>query len=255
MREYPPILTGSTEQRINVLRDYLVRQCRREALAESKREESRTALSQTSAGPTVSDGGDNDSSLRALIVKTAGIVEENMDRLRLELRGDYLAISDFGEYQESIRSLIQASARQIVESYQFDSRLRAAESAAGELREQVTSLEGEIRRGILTDPETGEIAFGIAIGEKLSFTGESVVRDGESYERLAPGQSLALYTAQGWQYWINGSKRGWFDAADGQLHVRNLRAEEGLSLGGDWLITQAGGFGIRYTGGGENVEL
>ena len=68
-------------------------------------------------------------------------------------------------------------------------------------------------------------------------------------ELLAPGQTLGLYTATGWQFWINGSKRGWFDSEDGMLHVANIVVEDKLQIGDGWLMTTTGGFGLRYTGG------
>ena len=57
------------------------------------------------------------------------------------------------------------------------------------------------------------------------------------------------YTATGWQFWINGSKKGWFDSADGMLHAGNLQVEQLLQLGADWVLSTAGGFGLRYLGG------
>ena len=186
--------------------------------------------------------------LRALIVKTADRVERQVELLSRSLHEDYLARSDFGDYQEQIDTLIRATARQIVESYDFTARLSAADERLGELAGALTRLRGEIRRGLIQDPETGELCFGIAIAQELRFTGQTVTENGLVYEELAPGQTLGLYTASGWQFWINGSKRGWFDASDGQLHIRSLTAEQELRLGGDWLCTSSGGFGIRYVG-------
>ena len=72
--------------------------------------------------------------------------------------------------------------------------------------------------------------------------------DGLKYYELAPGQTLGLYTATGWQFWVNGSKRGWFDSRDGRLHVISEVVEDGLQLGADWAVSTAGGFGIKYLG-------
>ena len=83
----------------------------------------------------------------------------------------------------------------------------------------------------------------------LSLTGQTVTENGLVYWELSPGQTLGIYTASGWQFWINGSKRGWFDSRDSQLHVSELSAESGIRLGADWLMSAAGGFGLRYIGG------
>ena len=255
MTEYPPILTGTAQQQIAALRDYLVRRARAQ-------DESAPGTGEQTAAPgsgplrldspgTASPAAapvPEDAALRALIVKTADSVRHQVELLSESLHEDYLARSDFGEYQEQMDLAIRATARQIVESYDYDARLRASDESLGLLRQSVTSLHGQIRRGLIRDPETGEIAFGIAVAEELRFTGSTVTAEGQSYGELAPGQTLGLYTASGWQFWCNGSKRGWFDASDGQLHVRSLAAEQEQRLGTDWLLTAAGGFGIRYTG-------
>ena len=275
MTEYPPILSGTALQQIAALRDYLVRRARdRDAsvgagaldgpknsasVGEGLAPPADTGANRTTGGaspaPTAAHSEFRipnselpSAALRALIVKTADRVERQVELLSRSLHEDYLARSDFGDYQEQIDTLIRATARQIVESYDFSARLSAADERLGELAGALTRLRGEIRRGLIQDPETGELCFGIAIAQELRFTGQTVTENGLVYEELAPGQTLGLYTASGWQFWINGSKRGWFDASDGQLHIRSLTAEQELRLGGDWLCTSSGGFGIRYVG-------
>ena len=90
--------------------------------------------------------------------------------------------------------------------------------------------------------------MGIAIAENLQFTGQVHEEDGLKYYELSPGQTLGLYTATGWQFWVNGSKRGGFDSRDGRLHVISEVVEDGLQLGPDWAVSTAGGFGIKYLG-------
>ena len=251
MVEYPPILRGDSLQQLAALRDYLVR------LARSLEEGSLPAAGQT-GGSTLTGGtrsaaagtpSGGEGRLRALIVKTADRIQENIDELTLELHGDYLALSDFGSYRESMQAQFQSTARAVVESYDFESELEAINQQLGGMDSQLTTLRGEIRRGVITDPETGEMAFGIAIAESLSVTGQTVTEGGLTYWELSPGQTLGIYTANGWQFWINGSKRGWFDSRDSQLHVSELNAESGIRLGTDWLITPTNGFGLRYIGG------
>ena len=96
---------------------------------------------------------------------------------------------------------------------------------------------------------TNQLKYFITAAETLRFTGNETTQAGLTYYELAPGQTLGLYTSTGWQFWLNGSKRGWFDSRDGMLHVANLAVENSLRLGGDWLITTSGGFGLRYVGG------
>ena len=245
MYELPPILSGSEQQQLRLLRDYLVRLCR-----SLERSETAPALS-TAAAATAAGTAERESAeaLRGLIVKTAERIEHHVESIRQELHEDYLAVSDFGTYQEQIESVIEATARGVVESYDFQAAIDAVSERCGGAESAVTAIRGQIRRGLITDPETGETAMGIAISEELSFTGATHTENGLEYAELAPGQTLGLYTATGWQFWINGSKRGWFDSRDGMLHVANLAVENSLNLGAGWVMTMTEGFGLRYMEG------
>lgn len=247
MIEYPPLLRGSAEQQIALLRDYLVRQVRANK-SEDQGEGGGIQASAPSSGSgknkaALQEEYNRYRDLRALIVKTADIVEEHVDMLRQELHADYLAISDFGTYQERVDTQIEATARAIVESYDFQGKIDAAEMRA------VESIQGEIRRGFIDPPGGGARVFGIAIAEKLRFSSTTVTQDGLEYVELDSGQTMGIYTASGWQFWLNGAKAGWFDSADGQLHVNTMTAESGIRMGSNWVISGAGGFGIRYLGG------
>ncbi len=262
MYEYPPILTGDALQQIAALRDYLARRVREDhadpaplspgaGAGDFPREGEQTPPAPGSGSAKPRSGGYDpaaSAALRSLIVKTADAVERHVDELRTELHEDYLALSDFGSYQEQIETRIVQTARETVESYDYDARITAAEGGIDGLQEALTELNGQIRRGLITDPETGETVLGIAVSQELRFTGTTVTEGGLTYWELSPGQTLGLYTSTGWQFWIGGSKRGWFDSRDGKLHVSQIQVESRLQHGEDWLVTTAGGYGIRYIG-------
>ena len=248
MYELPPILTGSEQEQLRSLRDYLVRLCRTLEQSENAAQTS-PAGAQTAVPAAGAKSRETSENLRSLIAKTAHTVERHVERLTRELHEDYLALSDFGSYQEQIETVIEATARGVVESYDFQAAIDAVAERCGGAESAVTALRGQIRRGLITDPETGETAMGIAIAEELSFTGTTRTEGGLEYAELAPGQTLGLYTATGWQFWINGSKRGWFDSRDGMLHIANLAVENSLNLGASWVMTGTDGFGLRYGGG------
>lgn len=259
MYEIPPILTGSEQQQIAALRDYLVRMARSLQSAENAPLAEASAQPGAATSAAAADAADarlTAGQLRSLVLKTAGrlgdsleTVRQNVESVDASLREDYLALSDFALYTEQAELRMDATARGVVESYAFDERIEALSAQGEGLDSALNSIRGEIRRGLITDPETGEQAMGIAISEHLRFTGEVRSADGLSYYVLSPGQTLGLYTATGWQFWINGSKRGWFDSADGMLHVSNLRAVGSVIVGAEWQLSAAGGFGIKYIGG------
>ena len=240
--ELPPQARGGAEEQLAALRDYLVRLAQELERAEhggtaaaakaadAVREKSEAALREQA------------SALKALIVKNADEIGEMTDARFDSLSSRYVAVSEYGNYYGQIDTQVRQTARETVESYHYTEAVEA-------LERYMSTLNGQIRRGVIEDPETHELHLGIAISETLSFTGQTQSVGGVTYYELTPGQTLGLYTARGWQFWINGVRRGWFSSEDSMLHISNLVVEEKLQLGADWQIGTGGGFGIRYTGG------
>ena len=177
------------------------------------------------------------------------IITNEVETLRQSLTSVYVAQSEFGTYKEYATQEMEATAKQIVESFDLLTSVEAGVETHSSLRMAVEQLHGEIRRGFLLDPEDGTYTFGIAVAEKLNFTSEEQEKNGLKYYALAPGQTFGLYTANGWQFYIDGKKVGWFDSADSSLHAARLVTEQSLQLGAGWVLTAAGGLGIRYLGG------
>ena len=240
--ELPPQARGGAEEQLAALRDYLVRLAQELERAE-RSESAETAVSARSAREQNEKAlREQASSLKALIVKSADEIAERTDARFDSLASSYVAISDYGSYYGRIDTQVRQTARETVESYRFSEAVEA-------LERHMSELNGQIRRGLIEDPLTHEIHLGIAVSESLSFTGQTQNVGGATYYELTPGQTLGLYTASGWQVWINGVRRGWFSSQDSMLHVSNIVVEDKLRVGADWEISSSGGFGLRYTGG------
>jgi len=242
--EIPPQLQGSPEQQLLAMRDYLVRlaqsleQVGSSDVAVSAAKSAAKAAQEQTAQQVRSTAN----SLKALIIKTADEITEYTDARVENFESLYVAKSDYGTYYNQIETQVTQTARDTVETYHYT-------EAIGELNAYLTDLNGQIRRGVIEDPETHEVHLGIAISEQLSFTGQTQTEGGLTYYELAPGQTLGLYTSTGWQFWINGVRRGWFSSEDSMLHVSNIVVENRLQLGSEWDVTITNGFGLRYIGG------
>ena len=253
--EIPPQLQGSPEQQLIAMRDYLVRLAQSlDSAGSSDVIISRATKAANSAASkahedAVREVKEKAASLKALIIKTADEITEYTDSKVEEYNALYVAKSDFGTYTETVQTQFETTARGVVESYNYGAAIQGAQNTADAATAFITDLNGQIRRGAIEDPETHEVHLGIAISESLSFTGQTLTDGGLTYYELTPGQTLGLYTATGWQFWINGVKRGWFSSEDSMLHVSNIVVENKLQLGADWEITTSGGFGLRYIGG------
>lgn len=272
MYELPPILKGSSTEQIALLRDYLVRMARQLNEAGEAPVQSAESIRVTKDGRRVYSQGSeakaeaeavrkNAMELRALIVKTSKELGQEIDEGGEEARlyadgkieglsSEFLSRSEFGAFTENVESQIASTAKGVVESYGYLAKIESNQKDIGLLQSYMTELDGQIRRGIVTDPMSGEEVMGIAISQNLRFTG-AVTRgeDGVDYYRLASGQTFGLYTSTGWQFWIDGCRKGWYDSVDGMLHIANVAVEDTLQLGGGWQLSSLGGLGLRYTGG------
>lgn len=278
MYELPPILTGTSAQQLSALRAYLVRMAQQlnsvqdapaavytsDAAAISRYASRGGAVQTVSAAAGEGDAAavrKNAAELRQLIIRTAdGLssdIEMNNEAQRAYTDGQmasaqesFIARSEFGTFTENIERQIESTARGVVESYGYTESIKSNQEDIALLQAYTTDINGEIRRGLVTDPSTGEVVTGIAIAQNLQFTGEvSRGSDGMNYYTLSSGQTFGLYTATGWQFWINGYKRGWYNSVDGMLHIANVAVEEALQLGAEWRLSAENGLGIKYTGG------
>ena len=245
MFELPPMASGPPEQQLLALRDYLVRLAKeldRVGNADAMVTDIAGKVSNKVQRQAVKAVQDQSQNLKALIVKNADQITEYTDSRFDELHSTYVAISDYGNYYNQIDTKVQQTARDTIETYHYTESIAA-------LNTYMTELNGQIRRGLIEDPDTHEIHLGIAISEELSFTGQTQDVGGLTYYELTPGQTLGLYTSTGWQFWINGQRMGWFSSQDSMLHVANIVVEDNLQIGADWQIGTSGGFGLRYIGG------
>jgi len=265
--ERPPILRGSAERQLAALRDYLFRLAGSLDTAAAA-PAAGYVLRKSADGKSVyapGGGGTDDGTekaaiermrknareLKALILKTADEIEQEMDRKEEEYHGTFIARSEFGEFEERTSLLVETTAKDIVETYRSISAVRSDQADIELLQDYMTQLNGEIRRGFLEDPDNpGETVFGIAVSAQLRFTGAVRSKDGYEYHELEGNQTLGLYTASGWQFWIDGHRAGWFDSMDGMLHVANVYVEDALTFGGSWRARRSGTeLEILYVGG------
>lgn len=182
----------------------------------------------------------DDTELRALITDGDNTVIRYVDSKSEEYNSLYVARSEYGTFTETINNRIETGARGVVESYNYGSAIESLQADIDLVQAYFTNVSGEIRRGIVLDPTTNQYVTGIAISQNLRFSGEcgpsdaNNPGDGYTYYYLTSGQTFGLYTSTGWQFWIDGYKRGYFNSEDGMLHVTVIYVEEKIVHGGDW---------------------
>lgn len=188
-------------------------------------------------------------SLRALIVKNASLVQKEMDTLKSELRGSYVAQSEFGTYLQNISAIIEADPTAISQYYSFVDEIRSElhtglEEAGKALEDYSRGVEGCIRSGTVDYTAEGEPIFGVAVGQNL--TEAEVIVDGQPKRKIT-NRFRSVFTAQELAFWQNDCKVAWLSSQSDSLHIGT--ADISLLCLGPWEIGHQDGFYIKWIGG------
>lgn len=252
--ETPPNLIGAPEEQLRQVYSYLFRLSENlnVALANVNEEtyssatQLNTALKVSRSGGGAVSSGETYNELRALIVNTAEIIRSEMDVLQLEMNSQYESISsDWGTFQENIDTTIEATAGEVIQSFNYDSKIETLEEKAAGFSEYHINTEGYIRSGFIEYDESGVPILGIAIGQGL--TSVKVTIDGEEYEQFEPSQSCAFYTAEKVSFRIHGQEVAY--VSNSKLYIGNVEITGSIVLDGKWLITTTNGLQIKWIGG------
>lgn len=179
--------------------------------------------------------------LRSLIVKTADIVNQKMDKIVRQLSSDFQAISDeWGTFQQNIERTIIETAENTIEQFDYSEHIVGIdkETSGGVTEYRISSL-GYIKRGIIGFDDDNMPIYGIAVGTQLEE--KSVEKDGVEYSVIDTTQNLATYTSDRISFWINGVERAYFSADT--LYVRRIKVIDGITIG-DWSIDVDDGSGL-----------
>jgi hypothetical protein len=102
-------------------------------------------------------------SIKALIIKSADIVKAYEETIMKDFNGTYFADSDFGTYLLQTKASISANSQEITEKF---ARVETIEGKVDGIEDDVKTTNAYIKRGYLgPDKETGDAAYGIAVGE------------------------------------------------------------------------------------------
>lgn len=186
--------------------------------------------------------------LKSLIVKTAGTVTAKVDELETSLKTDYLAMSDFGTFQENLDNQIRATAEGVVQSFDYDARLQALQQGMVEFETFETSTNQYIKTGLLFFDSNGVPRYGVAVGEKLT----TITVDGETV--LTRTDLMTTFTSDRLSFWQGGVEVAYLSS--GMLVIANAEIRGRLKVGHYALKTMAdGSMGIIFEGGGSTWQL
>lgn len=186
--------------------------------------------------------------LRTLIIKTADAVRAEQAALELRLQSTYVALSDFGDYQEEIDTRLSATAARIEQALSYYAELSdSLHGVSEDFDAYRVDVQGYIRQGVIGYDGAVPI-IGIAMGRDLRVTGAKETVDGTEYEVIDTSSNMSIWTPDKLSFYINGAEAAYF--SNGALYVGTVIVKEKLVLGQDkWQITHDDGFTVRWIGG------
>lgn len=229
----PPLLHGEEREKLQQLYQYLntmsdklnnalmsisIEQMTPETQAEIKQAEKATETQATT--------------LKELIVKTAGVVRHEMDEIRARLQDQYEALSDeFGAYERNLESEIVATATGVLQSYHYDERIQdVADDAEGFQRR----IDQYIFSGLI-DEVNGK--YGIAIGENVT------AYDGQGNPYLNTARKTATFVMDELAFWQGETKLAWI--TDNTFHFTQGEVTRSMKMGNHtWMVLTDGSMGL-----------
>lgn len=176
--------------------------------------------------------------LKSLIVKSADAVRKEMDRLETELKGSYVAASEFGTYLEKISQEIESDPTGLSRYFKFVSDIQAdVEQVGTDFSAYKTDVEGYIRQGIVGYDGTVPI-LGIAIGRNIQTTRTGVETEQGVFDEIDKSSNMSVWTTEKLSFYIGGQETAYF--SNGKLTVAQIAADR---------ITGAGKWDVRFTAG------
>lgn len=223
MIRYPNI-TGSTDaQKLEQMKSYLYQivdelnfQLEKPSAAGSVASGYASSVNEAAKPQKKTDPMSTFNDIKALIIKSADILNAYYDKISARLEGVYVAESDFGIYAEQTTQDITANSKAIQQFYrdlqQVISEIEGVESTQIEVNAHINS-------GLLYYAEDGTPVYGLEIGQKTEVDGEEVFN------------KFARFTADKLSFYDQNSNEVAY-ISDRKLYITHIEVIGSFSQGG-----------------------
>lgn len=237
-----PNINGSTEAaKLAQIQSYLHQlvQDLNYSLANMDTGSSRVIMTSSTGGTTAekkNEAASTFNSIKALIIKSADIVNAYYDVINKRLEGLYVAESDFGTYSEQTTQDIKANSDSITSLY---TNIQTIISDVKGVADQVIAVNANIRSGLLYYGEDGVPVYGLEIGQRTEIDDVEVFN---KYARFTSDR-LSFYDQ-------NDNEVAYI--SDKKLYITYIEVTRSFSQGGFIDITQDDGSIVTKWIGGDN---
>lgn len=176
------------------------------------------------------------SELKSLIIKNANEVNAEIEEINHSLESNYVAVSDFGTFQENIKSEVSETAAALQTNIYATSQI---------VDQYINTTQGYIRQGVVRYEGLTPI-IGIAIGQDITVTGEKATVNGKEYDTIDTRHNMSVWTTEKLSFYVNGSEVAYF--ANDALTVNKISTGS-MEINSDWSIDASNGLAFKWIGG------
>lgn len=194
---------------------------------ESAKTTGATSVKTASGAASEAEAQSTFNSIKALIIKSADIVNAYYETISAKLEGKYVAESDFGTYTEETAQLIQGNSEGIESLY---TNIQTILSEIEGINSSIIEVNAHINTGVLYyDEETGAPVYGLEIGQRTEVDGEEVF---DKYAQFT-SDKLAFFDS-------NNNEVAYI--SDKKLYITHVEIKGSLSQGGyvDTILSDGG---------------
>lgn len=169
--------------------------------------------------------------IKALIIKSADIVEAYYDKMIQKFYGAYLADSDFGRYINNTEHTIETTSEAYTHFFNnFQQIISDIETDMKKI-----DVSAHIRTGLLAE-EKGVPIYGVEVGQK------NIIDGVETFNRFA------RFTADGIYFYLPGATKPTAWMSGSKLYITDAQITGTLQLGGYKFFTNNGGITLKWVG-------
>ena len=178
--------------------------------------QSKNAAGSSSGGEDKKDNTVNFNELKALIIKSADIVNAYYEKINARLTGEYVAQSDYGTFVELTEGQFKATSTDIEQLF---TNLQQIITDIDNVESTLIEVNACIKSGLLYYNEAGIPIFGLEIGQTNEVDGVKVF---SQYARFTADR-LVFYD-------YNGREMAYI--SDKKLYIDNIEVASSFSIGG-----------------------
>lgn len=196
----PPNLTAPTEAgRLEQLHRYLFQMTEQLNWAlntiEKDMSNTNTVIQQIDRGgsdDTPEKAQQNFASIKALIIKSADIVESYYETISKKLEGEYSALSEFGTFKQNVTAYFDVSPTEFKQTFNNIQTIQGKVDELENFKEETIEANAYIKTGLLEEDVNGSI-YGLEVGQEKTNNGEKVF---EKFARFTSDR-LSFYNTNG----------------------------------------------------------